>query len=440
MSILVGPHAPVSAKDASPKAGTAIFFAEYFPPYMGSDRRIFDLARSIQGWSIEFVITPPLRLLGGRHEKALHEYFQRHFVNAEVDDESGGIHGHYLTLPARLMSAWRNLPMPFAYALTVPYLVYESVAYLRRKRPNIVVLAHPSYLCGVVALIAAKILGLPTLLDYPDAWTPLAIETAGIPERHWMPPVLSWLEKFVARRADSIVSITQGLTKYIRSLGVSARIDVIPNGADESHFNIAKVGASRESLGLPRDADVILYSGRLEAWSGVHELVETIRVVTKKNPRAHFLFVGDGSAAAPFMSQVATANLDASVTFLGFQPFATMPALISACDVAIVPFPRTLTTEYCSPVKLFEYMLMRKAIITTDLPGIREAVTDQHVHFIRDLSSDELSQAIISILDDSQRRLGLEEHAFHRSLNGHRWSSLAANFAQCMEATAKVSR
>ncbi len=440
MSIAVGNHAPVAAGQRARKAGTAVFFAEYFPPYMGSDRRIFDLARSIKGWSVEFAVTPPLRLLGGRHEPALQDYFERHFLNAEVEDESGGIHGHYLTLPQSLMAAWRRLPMPIAYALTVPYLVYESIAYLRSKRPDVVVLAHPSYLCGVVALMSAKILGIPTLLDYPDAWTPLATETAGLRDGHWMPPVLSMLEKFVARRADRIVSITEGLTKYIRSLGTRAPVEIISNGADETHFCAQNGEDARLSLGLSRDAEVILYSGRLEPWSGVHELVETIRIVTRQNPRAHFLFVGDGSAAAQFVSEVGEAKLDCSVTFCGFQPYAMMPSIISACDVAIVPFPHTPTTEFCSPVKLFEYMLMQKPIITTDLPGVREAVTEDHVCFIQNLSSAELSQAIVTLLNDPSRRATLGKNSFRQSFDKHRWSCLAAEFAASMSATAVAPR
>lgn len=426
-----------AANDGRSRSGngarpSAVFFAEYFPPYMGSDRRILDIARCIDGWHIEFAVTPPLRILGGRHEDALREYFKRHFIDGIVEDEAGGFHGHYFLLPEMLMSMWRRVPMPIAYAVTLPYLITRAVQYLREKRPDLVVVAHPSYLCGLVGLFAARLAGLPVLLDYPDAWTPLAIETADISPTGATARVLAVLERIAARSADRIVSITSGLTGYIRKLGARQDVDIVANGADHSRFNTS-TDAIREELGLSPNDKVILYAGRLEMWSGVTELVETIRVVAQADERAHFLFVGDGSAAREFRAEAAAVGLSDRVTFVGFQPFWRMPRIIASVDVAIVPFPHTPTTEFCSPVKLFEYMLMGKAVITTDLPGIRESVGEDHVMFVDDLSSDQLSRAIVELLRDDERREALAKSGIEHCLRYHTYEMLAAQFRESME-------
>jgi glycosyltransferase involved in cell wall biosynthesis len=408
-------------------------FAEYFPPYMGSDRRIFDLVSHVRDWSFEFAVVPPLRILGGRCEEALAEYFQRHFIDGIVEDESGGIHGHYFLLPPQLMRAWRSLPLPVAYAMTLPYLAARAAKYLRAQKPDIVVVAHPSYLCGAVGLLAAHAAGIPAVLDYPDAWTPLAVETACIDPNGATARILRTLEAAIARSAKRIVSITAGLERYVRGLGAACPIDIVPNGADDARFGAA-IPSARTTLGYEDGDEVILYSGRLEPWSGVHEIVEAIAKVCATRPRARFLFVGDGSAAGQLLEELSARGLENRVQCLGFQRYARMPELIAAADIAIVPFPHTPTTEVCSPVKLFEYLLMRKPVITTDLPGVREAVDERHVAFVRDLSRDQLGGAILELLQDAQRRENLRKAGYERCVQHFVWPVLAAKFSQSMSA------
>lgn len=411
----------------------AVVFAEYFPPYMGSDRRIFDIVRHIDDWAFEFAVVPPLRILGGRCEEALHEYFQRHFVDGIVEDESGGIHGHYFVLPPALMRMWRSAPLPVSYALTLSYLVRRAVQYLRSKRPDLVVVAHPSYLCGAAGLLAAHIAGIPAVLDYPDAWTPLAVETACINPRGPMARILHALESATARSAKHIVAITHGLERYVRDLGARCPVEVIANGADPAMFDRVRVKSAREALGYCERDEVILYSGRLEPWSGVHDIVEALTEICRVRAGAKFMFVGDGSAAQQLIDEVREHALQDRVRFLGFQRYARMPELIAAADIAIVPFPHTPTTEVCSPVKLFEYLLMGKPVITTDLPGIREAVSDQNVLFVRDLSASELRSAVLRLLEDPQLRARMSATGYDLCRREFVWEALAERFSAVMD-------
>lgn len=428
--MITEPQALARKKTAS---RTAVVFAEYFPPYMGSDRRIFDLVRNCASWNIEFAVVPPLRILGGRCESALTEYFQRHFIEGVVEDESGGLHGHYFTLPPPLMRAWRRFGLPVAYGLTVPFLVAAAVRHLKARKPDVVIVAHPSYLCGAVGLFAAKIAAIPALLDYPDAWTPLAIETAGIRPGGMTANILRFLEGVIARRARRIVSITAGLTSYIRALGVSAPVSLVGNGADATMFDASLAPLSAAELRLPEGSEIILYSGRLETWSGVHEIVDTIDTVCSARERARFVFVGDGSAADSLVKEIHGRGLSDKVSFLGFRRFAQMPKIVASASVAIVPFPDTPTTRVCSPVKLFEYMLMKKPIITTDLPGIREAVSEQHVTFVRTLSAPEMSEAILSLLSNPRNASAVADRAYNLALSEFTWQELAIRFEEVLE-------
>lgn len=426
---------PARLRRSGGRRFSAMFFAEYFPPYMGSDRRIFELARNVEDWGVEFAVVPPLRILGGRCEDALQKYFERHFIENASEDERGGIHGHYFNLPRWLFKSWSVIGMPAAYALTLAYLVRRAVAHIRARRPDLIVVSHPSYLCGAVGLIAAKIARVPTLLDYPDAWTPLAIETSGIAPTGWMARTLRVLEARISRLPDRIVSITHGLTAYVRALGAKAPVDVVANGGDEKHFNMHNLHFTRASIKCAADDEIVLYSGRLEAWSGVHELVETIAQVVEVRPKALFVFVGDGTTAAQLLEEVKEHGLSDRVRFLGFQKYADMPSIVALADVAIVPFPHTPTTEICSPVKLFEYLLMHKPIITTDLPGVRESVSEEHVTFVRDLRAQHLAPAIVDLLANPLQSIDMADRGFDHCIKHFTWQALAQQFSTSMTTT-----
>jgi glycosyltransferase involved in cell wall biosynthesis len=418
----------------------ALVFAEYFPPYMGSDRRLFDLMSNIQEWQVDVAVVPPLRVLicGEGTEEALRLRLEYHSGSAVTVPESCARDRdvYYLKLTASLRRLWNVGFSPLAFACTVPNLIIQAVKLIRRSKPDVVVAGHPSYLCGLVAVLAARLAGVPVLLDYPDAWTPLAIETAGLRPLGLTARILYALEAFIAGQADRITSITAELADYVRNtMKAEAPITIVGNGGDDGVFVWDTPPADRASFNIPSDHTVVVYSGRLESWSGAAALVETVKLVVARRQKTTFLIIGDGNAAQTLRQAVRAEELEAHVVFLGYRPFAEMPQLIALADLAIIPFPRTPTTDVCAPIKLYEYMLMKKAIITTELRGIRESVSEEHVHFISDLEAQTLAGAILELVDDTDRRRDLAHRAYELATARLTWRSIAVEFSAEMRKT-----
>jgi len=57
-----------------------------------------------------------------------------------------------------------------------------------------------------------------------------------------------------------------------------------------------------------------------------------------------------------------------NVRYLGFRPYAEIPRLGAAFDVAIMPWLRTDWITYCNPVKLKEYLSLGLPVVTTPIP------------------------------------------------------------------------
>lgn len=75
-----------------------------------------------------------------------------------------------------------------------------------------------------------------------------------------------------------------------------ARRALVPFGVDESRFAPAPAGERarlRARLGLPPDAIVFLYAGRVSSEKNVHSLLALFRTLLEDHPRLHLLIVGE---------------------------------------------------------------------------------------------------------------------------------------------------
>lgn len=285
-------------------------------------------------------------------------------------DGGGGPMGTQVSWVQRLRA---RLPKA-AYELLE--LGYSWVAYrkllraAREFKPD--VLYERSNLFLLSGLMLKRRLGLPMLLEVNS---PLADERL----RHGglgLPRLARWSEHATWRGADRVLPVTQVLADIIqRSAGVPAeRIAVIPNGINQAHFAAAPSPAqARAALPWPDDGALVLgFTGFVRDWHGV-DLVLRWMAGAGAPASSRLLVVGDGPARADLEKLAAELGLSPRLHFTGFVPRHQVPALVAAFDIALQP----AVTPYASPLKLFEYLALGKAIVAPRVPNIEELLVDE---------------------------------------------------------------
>ena len=158
-----------------------------------------------------------------------------------------------------------------------------------------------------------------------------------------------------------------------------ADVVVAPNGVELERFaSLPDPEAGRRSLGL-RAAPTVLCAGHLYAGRGA----DLFLALARWTPSASFVWVGGRPADVEEWKRKA-ADLP-NVTFTGFVPNRDLPNYLAAADVLLMPYARSIlgssgdasSAAVASPMKMFEYMAAGRAILTSDLPVIRE-VLDEH--------------------------------------------------------------
>ena len=168
------------------------------------------------------------------------------------------------------------------------------------------------------------------------------------------------------RGADAALPVTQVLAETVRAVRGDGPIAVIPNGANINRRS-ATGSATRLSLGLDKDSVVLGFVGFVRAWHGVGWAVEALAELPE---RAHLVVVGDGPGTAALSERAEALGVDHRLHLVGRVPHEEVAAYMQAFDVAL----QTAAVSYASPLKLFEYMALERAVIAPDQPNIREVL------------------------------------------------------------------
>jgi len=159
--------------------------------------------------------------------------------------------------------------------------------------------------------------------------------------------------------------------------------------------------AARAALGLPPDARVIGFVGRLVRDKGVAELAEAWRALRESDPDLRLLILGEREAGDPIPDALAASlSEDPRVLLAGYD--LDTPRYYRAMDVVALP-----TYREGFPVVPLEAAAMGLPVVATDVPGCVDAV----VHGVtgtlvppRDVPA--LAAALRTYLADAELRRG----------------------------------
>lgn len=242
---------------------------------------------------------------------------------------------------------------------------------LRRLRPEIVHTRTPK--AGLLGMIAAWLARVPIRIYTVDG---LPILTA----RFWVRPILAITDRLACALATKVLCVSRSVRRFIIAAGfcrpAKARVlgDGSLQGIDTDKFSPNAHGSIdrasiRTKYGIPQDALLIGYVGRLIPDKGIAELAVAWNILRVQFPQARLLLCGyveDVHPIAPLL--IEKLRSDPRVHFTVGR-VANMPPIYAALDVCVLPTYR----EGLSTVAL-ESGAMQIPIVATRVPGCVDAV------------------------------------------------------------------
>jgi glycosyltransferase involved in cell wall biosynthesis len=271
----------------------------------------------------------------------------------------------------------------------------------------------------------ARQLGADLLYTWPVQSAVLGL-FSGMPsmlEMHDLPggtfgPLWFWLFRVIPGRKRAL-PITDALR---RELNLQKDIAVVvPNGVElERYSALPDAASARKELGLP-GGKTVLCTGHLYTGRGGQLFLD----LAAKFPAVNFVWVGGRKEDVSTWRQRA-ADLT-NVTFTGFIANQRIPMYQAAADVLLMPYERMIagssggnSADICSPMKMFEYMASRRAILTSDLPVIHEVLDDKSAVFCPPGDTQAWCLALENLLSDDEHRYTIGQSAF-RAAQDYSW-------------------
>lgn len=241
---------------------------------------------------------------------------------------------------------------------------------------------------------------------------------------------MKWLFYRMCNKAGfkSLIVISNALKSIItyEYPNIKNRIHVAHDGADTS------VTSKVIHLHGRKKVLKVGYLGHLYKGRGV-ELILACAEVLKE---CDFHVVGgDDDDVRYWLEQTTTGN----VYFYGFVSPSKVSAYRQACDVLLAPYANNVTisggkgdtSTYMSPLKLFEYMSSRKAIIASDLPVLREILNESNSITVKPDLVEEWVGAITLLKDESIRNR-LATNAYNDFIKNYTWGKRAKDIVSKM--------
>jgi len=277
----------------------------------------------------------------------------------------------------------------------------------------------------VPALRVAWRLGIPLVYEVRGVW-----EESGVAAGRFKrggPRYQYWRRRDteVMRQADAVVCICEQLRLEVIRRGVAPqRVFVVPNAVDTSVFHPpspsevdAQAAASagvqdvRRRLRFP----TLGYVGSIRRLEGVEELVRGAAEVVRRGYEVSLLVVGRGPGLDGLRRLAQEEGIGDRTVFTGSVPHEQVSLYYSLLDVFVISRPALRVTKLVTPLKPLEAMAMGKALITSDLPALREIVKDGETGLLyRPGDVGDLAEKCIRLLDDRAFQLRLAEA-------GRRW-------------------
>ena len=229
----------------------------------------------------------------------------------------------------------------------------------------------------VVVLYAVPTYGIQTLKIAKHFRVPVvfrALDVSHLIRRTVFKLPIKLIEKYVYKSATLISANNPAMARYcLASAGrcEGARVNFPP--LDVSHFHVSAGSASlRAELGFEPDDCVVVYMGTFFSFSGLDQVIFSMKDVAESNPKVRLLLVGGGEKDSELRKLVEDLGLQKHVKFTGFIDYQILPAYLQVANVAINPMIPQLVSRTAFPHKVLQYMAAGVPVVSTKLDGIFE--------------------------------------------------------------------
>jgi len=247
---------------------------------------------------------------------------------------------------------------------TLNYIIYMLISVIYITLSNIkfdlVIATTPQFFCGLAGKYISIIRRKPFILELRDLW-PESIIAVGALRNKTIIKILERIELNLYRSASAIISVTRSFKENLVSKGIDKeKIHIFFNGVSFDIFKDEKQISNKEINDFVNSGFIIGYIGTIGMAHSIGTLVSCADLL--KETDIKFLIVGSGAEREKHENTIREKNLQ-NIKIFPIQPKDQIPSIINKCNLFCVHLKDQRLFETVIPSKIFEGMIMKKAIL-----------------------------------------------------------------------------
>lgn len=342
----------------------------------------------------------------------LYQYFQKYDykLSFKSEDTWEAYKSYVLQLSGQKSS---SVPPTGIYSIVNSLgWIYRFMTILNTPIPDVdVTHSAAAAFCGIPCVIAKIQNKTPFLLTEHGVY--LREQYLSLSKRKYS----SFLSVFFIRMIRSIVGLNYHYaeqvspvceynTRWEQKFGVEKdRISIIYNGIDNTVFH-------PEENPVKNPYPVIASIARIDPVKDIFTLMRAAAIVKRKIPAVRFIVYGSVTVPEYYKECLELKEkLDLKESFIFAGHTSDVPAVYHKSDIIAL----TSITE-AFPYSVVEAMMSGKAIVSTDVGGIREALGDCGI-LVQPGDYEAFARGLMTLLENNELRLTLGEEARDRALS-----------------------
>jgi len=282
-----------------------------------------------------------------------------------------------------------------------PDLIYERVSYLQKSGIEIAKKTGVKHVSEVNA-------------PFPEERTYFSGKSAYLKRA-------KSIEYQILEESNCLTVVSSALKTYLTEIKPSSekKIHVIPNAVNPilRRSNEKKILELRSHYNPDRQI-VVGFVGSIFPYHGVDLLIKAFKRTLKN---AVLLVVGDGKSIPELKKFTALNGLDKRVYFTGSVPHDEVFHYIEIMDICCM----MNSNWYGSPVKIFEYGLMNKAVIAPDVKPVRDVMLHEEDGLLVKESMSDICHSLERLALNKELRMKLAKSWNEKVLENYTWHSAA---------------
>ena len=268
-----------------------------------------------------------------------------------------------------------------------------------------IVHSHSPFFLGLLARRVAAALGLPHVATNHTLYTEYAhyLPLLPVAVTRWL--LVRWMRDFY-NSCDRVLAPSHLTQRVLEGYGVGTPVSVVPTAIPAPPYVLQRPPETKHEFGLPPDARLLLYVGRLAPEKNLDLLLRAFALVTAETNDTYLILAGSGKSRGALESRARALGIHRRTRFAGFLGRTKLDPLYQASDLFL--FPSKTETQ---GLAVGEALAAGLPCVVVNAGGAPESVRDGVDGFLVADNAEAMAGRTLALLADAVGRLHMSEEA-----------------------------